>query len=334
MKKDHYIGVDISKKTIDVAIYVKSKNSKDTYPHETFENSSSGFNKMSKWLRKQGIALSKSLFCMEATGSYTYELCLFLEKLDIAYSIQSPLHLKRSFGLAHGKNDKVDASRIAYYAYLHREDIKESKLASDSVRKLKALITERKSIVVEMARCKAQLKEVGEHTPSPSTIKRTEDLLGFLQEQVRAIEDDMAQTIEIDESMKANYQLLLSVDGIGVVNAINTIIATHNFEMFDDARQYASYIGVAPFEHSSGISVRGRTHVEPGAKMLKADLTGAVRACINHDKEMKYYYDRKINEGKAYGVVANAIKFKILLRMFAVIKRQTPFVRKPDFIFK
>ena len=77
MKKDHYIGVDISKKTIDVAIYVKSKNSKDTYPHETFENSSSGFNKMSKWLRKQGIALSKSLFCMEATGSYTYELCLF-----------------------------------------------------------------------------------------------------------------------------------------------------------------------------------------------------------------------------------------------------------------
>jgi hypothetical protein len=49
---------------------------------------------------------------------------------------------------------------------------------------------------------------------------------------------------------------------------------------------------------------------------------------------MKYYYDRKIKEGKAYGVVANAIKFKILLRMFAVIKRQTPFVRKPDFIFK
>ena len=333
MKKDHYIGVDISKKTIDVAIYVKSKNSKDTYPHETFENSSSGFNKMSKWLRKQGIALSKSLFCMEATGSYTYELCLFLEKLDIAYSIQSPLHLKRSFGLAHGKNDKVDASRIAYYAYLHREDIKESKLASDSVRKLKSLLAERKSLVVEIARCKAQLKEVGAHTPESGTVKRTQALQVFLEAQVEAIEEEMTQTIECDEKLNKNYRLLLSVDGIGIVNAINTIIATHNFEMFDNARQYASYIGVAPFEHSSGTSVKGRTHVEPGAKMLKADLTGAVRTCINHDKEIKKYYERKMAEGKAYGVVANAIKFKLLLRMFAVIKRQTPFVRKPDFIF-
>lgn len=289
---------------------------------------------MKKWLHKQHVALSTSLFCMEATGNYTYELCLFLEQLGVAYSIQSPLHLKRSFGLTHGKNDKVDASRIAYHAYLYREDIKLSKLASDSVRKLKALIAERKSLVVEIARCKAQLKEVGEHAPSAGTIKRTKALQEFLESQVESIEEEMAQTIEADEQMKTNYNLLLSVDGIGIVNAINTIIATHNFAMFDNARQYASYIGVAPFEHISGTSVRGRTHVEPGAKMLKADLTGAVRTCINHDKEIRKYYDRKIAEGKAFGIVANAIKFKLLFRMFAVIKRGTPFVRKPDFIYQ
>ena len=334
MKKDHYIGVDISKKTFDVAIYVNSKVSKGSFPHESFNNSEEGFKEMRRWLRKQNVVLSKSLFCMEATGSYTYELCLFLEQQGVAYSIQSPLHLKRSFGLTHGKNDKVDASRIAYYAYLHREDIKLSKLASNSVRKLKALIAERKSLVVEIARCKTQLKEVGEHAPSAGTIERTEALQLFLEKQVESVEKEMSQTIEADEMMNTNYYLLLSVDGIGIVNAINTIIATHNFEMFDNARQYASYIGVAPFEHTSGTSVRGRTHVEPGAKMLKADLTGAVRSCINHDKEIKHYYERKMAEGKAYGVVANAIKFKLLLRMFAVIKRGTPFVRKPEFIFR
>lgn len=334
MEKDHYIGVDISKRTIDIAIYVKSQAKKGTFPHETFSNTEEGFKDMKKWLRKQHVVLSKSLFCMEATGNYTHELCLFLEQLGVAYSIQSPLHLKRSFGLTHGKNDKVDASRIAYYAYLHREDIKLSKLASDSVRKLKALIVERKSLVVEIARCKAQLKEVGEHAPSTGTVKRTEALQEFLESQVESIEEEMAQTIESDEQMKTNYNLLLSVDGIGIVNAINTIIATHNFEMFDNARQYASYIGVAPFEHTSGTSVRGKTHVEPGAKMLKADLTGAVRTCINHDKEIRKYYDRKMAEGKAFGIVANAIKFKLLLRMFAVIKRGTPFVRKPDFIYQ
>ena len=236
MEKDHYIGVDISKRTIDVAIYVKNQAKKWAFPHETFSNSEDGFKEMKRWLRKQHVVLSRSLFCMEATGNYTYELCLFLEQLGVACSIQSPLHLKRSFGLTHGKNDKVDASRIAYYAYLHRDDIKLSKLASDSVRKLKSLIAERKSLVVEIARCKAQLKEVGEHVPSPGTIKRTEALQEVLESQVEAIEEEMAQTRETDERMRSNYHLLLSVDGIGIVNAINTIIATHNFEMFDNAR--------------------------------------------------------------------------------------------------
>ena len=329
MQKDFYIGVDISKKTIDVAIYKKEKSSKVSVC-EKFPNSSDGFKEMKRWLCKCGVSLKNALFCMEATGHYTYDLCLFLEQQEVSYSVQSPLHLKRSFGLTHGKNDKVDAYRIASYAYLHREDIKLSKLATNSIRKLKALMTERKSLVVEIARCKAQLKEVGSHSSSPGTIKRTKELLEFLETQVLDIEKDMAQTIDSDAELKNNYQLLLTISGIGIVNAVNTIVATHNFKMFDNARQYASYIGVAPFEHTSGTSVRGKTHVEPGAKMLKADLTGAVRTCINHDKEIQKYYERKIAEGKSYGVVANAIKFKLLLRMFAVIKRGTPFVKKAD----
>lgn len=331
MKKKHFIGVDISKKTIDVAVY-KKESVKNSTLCEKFLNSLEGFKEMKKWLRKHAVSLTDSLFCMEATGHYTYEFCLFLEQHKVAYSVQSPLHLKRSFGLTHGKNDKVDAYRIAYYAYLHREDIKLSKLASHSVQTLKSLIAERKSLVVEIARCKAQLKEFDMHAPHLGTIERTKALKKFLENQVETIEKEMHQTIEADEQLKTNYNLLLSIDGIGVVNAINTIIATHNFEMFDNARQYASYIGVAPFEHTSGTSVRGRTHVEAGAKMLKADLTGAVRSCINHDKEIKKYYERKIVEGKAYGVVVNAIKFKLLLRMFAVIKRQSPFVRKPAYL--
>lgn len=329
MQKDFYIGVDISKKTIDVAIYKKEKASKASVC-EKFPNSPDGFKEMKRWLRKSGVSLTNALFCMEATGHYTYDLCLFLEQQEVSYSVQSPLHLKRSLGLTHGKNDKVDAYRIASYAYLHREDIKLSKLATNSIRKLKALMTERKSLVVEIARCKAQLKEVGSHSSSTGTIKRTKELLEFLETKVLDIEKDMAQTIDSDAELKNNYQLLLSVSGIGVVNAVNTIVATHNFQLFDNARQYACYIGVAPFEHKSGTSVKGKTHVEKGAKILKADLTGSVRTCINHDKEIKKYFERKIAEGKEYGVVANAIKFKLLLRMFAVIKRGTPFVKKAD----
>ena len=89
MEKDHYIGVDISKRTIDVAIYVKNQVKKGAFPHETFSNSEDGFKDMKRWLRKQNAVLPKSLFCMEATGNYTYELCLFLEQQSVDYSIPS-----------------------------------------------------------------------------------------------------------------------------------------------------------------------------------------------------------------------------------------------------
>ena len=326
MEKDHYIGVDISKKTIDVAIYVKNQAKKGAFPHETFQNTAEGFKDMKRWLRKQNAVLSKSLFCMEATGNYTYELCLFLEQLGVAYSIQSPLHLKRSFGLTHGKNDKVDASRIANYAYLHRENIKLTKLASESVRKLKSLIAERKSLVVEIARCKAQLKEAGENAPSPGTVKRTEALQLFLESQVEAIEDEMAQTIETDEQMRTNYNLLLSVDGIGVVNAINTIANTQNFTAFETARQYAKYVGVAPSEHSSGTSVRWRGRPSPHADLqAKADLSMAALHAIELSAEMRQLYERKLgNRPKDKDIqkkALNAVKFKLIREMFAVVKQ-------------
>lgn len=63
-----------------------------------------------------------------------------------------------------------------------------------------------------------------------------------------------------------------------------------------------------------------------GAKRLKADLLQAAKSAIVWDREMKSYYERKVKEGKAFGVVLNAVKFKLVCRMFAIVKRGTPFV--------
>ena len=78
----------------------------------------------------------------------------------------------------------------------------------------------------------------------------------FLKNQVESIEKEMTQTIKTDEKMNVHYPLLLSVNGIGMINAIYKIIATHNLKMCYNAKQYASYIRVAPFEHTSSISVK------------------------------------------------------------------------------
>ena len=160
-----------------------------------------------------------------------------------------------------------------------------------------------------------------------STIERAAHMVKILDEEIASVEEEMLQIINSDPSILRNYELLNSIKGIGTINAMNTIIHTNNFQAFETARQYACYLGIAPFEHSSGTSIKGKTRVYPtGAKLLKADLSQAANSAIVWDKEMKEYYERKRKEGKAYGVVLNAVKFKLVGRMFAVVKRGTPFV--------
>jgi transposase len=121
---------------------------------------------------------------------------------------------------------------------------------------------------------------------------------------------------------------LLSITGIGIVNAVMLIICSNNFQGITNARSFACYCGVAPFEYSSGTSVRGKTRVSNLAnKKMKANLTNAARSAVVHNNELRIYYKRKREEGKAHGTVMNAVKFKIISRAFAVIKRQTPFVK-------
>jgi hypothetical protein len=64
---------------------------------------------------------------------------------------------------------------------------------------------------------------------------------------------------------------------------------------------------------------------------LKADLTQGARSAAYWDAELRLYYQRKIKEGKSHGTVINAVKFKLIQRMFATVKRGTPFVKMATF---
>lgn len=250
----------------------------------------------------------------------------FLEAASIDYCSFNPLHLKRSLGLVRGKNDRVDAERIAYFAYLHRDELSYSKLSGSSIIRLRDFAAERKRFVKQQAEYKGFLTD-RKDCEMTSTIERAAHMVKILDEEIASVEEEMLQIINSDPSILRNYELLNSIKGIGTINAMNTIIHTNNFQAFETARQYACYLGIAPFEHSSGTSIKGKTRVYPtGAKLLKADLSQAANSAIVWDKEMKEYYERKRKEGKAYGVVLNAVKFKLVGRMFAVVKRGTPFV--------
>ncbi len=105
------------------------------------------------------------------------------------------------------------------------------------------------------------------------------------------------------------------------------IIYTRNFTSITNSKAFASYCGVAPFEHSSGSSIRGRTSVSHhGNKKLKALLNNGAWQAVRFDHEIRGYYDRKVADGKHKLSVVNAVKNKMISRVFAVVKRGTPYV--------
>ncbi|MEO1436751.1 MAG: transposase, partial [Bacteroidota bacterium] len=112
----------------------------------------------------------------------------------------------------------------------------------------------------------------------------------------------------------------------GPVIAREMIIATQGFSKFkpNQAKQFARYAGVAPLEWSSGSSLKKRKRTSKKAyKHLKPLLSSGARSLIKTSGQLAQYYHRKRAEGKDYLWVINAMRNKMILRVFAVVRNQT-----------
>jgi transposase len=148
-----------------------------------------------------------------------------------------------------------------------------------------------------------------------------------LKKSISAIDILIKKIISADEALKKNYNLLLTIPGIGNVTAVYLVVCTNNFAGNISGKQLACYAGVAPFANTSGISIKGKEKVHKMAnKELKKLLFMCAMATLQYSPEMKQYYERKTAEGKHGFSVLNAIKNKLLLRVASVIKNQKPYV--------
>ena len=266
---------------------------------------------------------------LEYTGGYEYKLLQFCEAHAIVYARIPGLAIKNSMGIVRGKNDKVDSARIAQYGEEKHKSIQPSKPLNPAIIRLKELLSFRKRLVRENAGYKSSIKE-REHMQDVN--KKDLIIKSLLQKQkintkiIENIEAEMMKIIAADELMKMNFTLITSIKGIGKVNALMTIAYTENFTSFSNPRSYAVYVGVVPFDHSSGTSIRGRKRVSQIAnKELKQELNQAARSAMVWDKEMNSYAENKLKT-KCYKIVLNNIKFKLILRMFAVVKKGEMYV--------
>lgn len=323
MKKWNYtLGIDVSKNTLDI-------HCSEINQHIQIQNGSEGFKLWLKWCKEHKIALEQSFIVMEHTGGYEYKLIQFCESKNIQYTRIPGLAIKRSMGITRGKNDKVDAARIAQYGEEKHKTLEPAKPLNKTTIVLKELLAFRKRIVRELAGYKTSLKERIQMQPELKNDFICKSLENRIKENTKLIaklDIELMAMVEANEAIKTNYELLTSIKGIGMVNALMTIAYTENFVCFTNPRSYAVYVGVIPFDYTSGTSIKGRKKVSPIAnKELKQELTQAAKSAIQWDPELREYATRKMNN-KCYGIVLNNVKFKLILRMFAVVKRKEKYV--------
>ena len=116
----YFIGIDISKKTLDIAVL----NNNDFKSHQTICNTTKALKTFFNALKKDGISLDLSVVCAEFTGIYSNHLINSCSDLGLNLWLENAFHIKRSQGLKRGKNDKIDALRIANYAFRNKHDYK------------------------------------------------------------------------------------------------------------------------------------------------------------------------------------------------------------------
>lgn len=205
------------------------------------------------------------------------------------------------------------------------------KLLSQSLQKLKALVSFRKRLIKQKVALQASSKEIAAFSDKKTSgFIKTESnkLIKNYTQKIEKTEEEIQKLMTEDITLSEAYKLTTSVVGIGPVIAAYIIARTNCYSSFSNPRDFASYSGSAPFERSSGTSIKKVVRINKMAdKELKSLLTNGVYAAIKHDNQIKQYYQRKIKEGKNEFSVINAIRNKLIHRVFATVKRRTPYVK-------
>jgi transposase len=328
----YFIGIDIAKDTLDWAVYNQEGMQLNMHTNNTVTGIKAALVELKSvcgWKPKQAV------FCMEHTGLYNAHLLEVLHELKLPIWLESSLQIKQAGGMQRGKTarrpgDKVDAQRIAQYAYRFRDQMRLWEPPREVIQQLAFLSATRQRLnqaynllAVPVAEQETFVSRYLQKTLK-NNVKKS---LMALKEEQKIVDHQIHQLIQSDTRLKELFELMVSVPGIGPVIATELLITTNEMQTINDPKKLACHAGVAPFEYRSGTSIRagppgGKTRVSHQArKRLKALIHMGTMSAIQVKGELQDYYLRKLSEGKHTMLVLNAVRNKLIHRVCAVVRR-------------
>ncbi len=321
-KYKFFVGIDVSKDKLDFAVM----KAQELLFHKEIPNNILDIQEFIIQLRSMtGFNQGKAIFCMENTGFYCNHLLTVCLKRRINVVVENATHIKNSMGLVRGKDDKVDAIRIAKFAQKNSLDLRIWVPVRPVMTQLKSLVTLKERLLGLKVALKTPLEEqrafVTKHMHKASIAICTRSLTA-LELDLVDIEGKIDLLLNNDERLKRLMEIITSVYSIGPITARQFIICTNEFKDITDAKKFASYAGVAPFKKESGkLTLKPRVSHMANKKM-KSLLHMCAMVSLQSNNPIRRYFDRKTKiDGKQGMLVVNAVRNKLILRVFACVRQ-------------
>ena len=329
--KKIYAGIDISKEKLNLCY----RNGLEIVLEEEYVNDVKAIKKGFKAALKALCAtIDEVLVCAEYTGRYIYPLTVACQELDMFLWMDDPTRIKNSMGIIRGKNDTIDAARIAEYAYRYSDKAVRYAIAEEALVSMKNLLADREFLLTDKKRYQSQITDQKKYM-APADFKhknsRWKKVIKTIDDQIKAIDAEIESLIAADPVLTRQKELLTSIDGIGNRIAINMIAVTGGFTRFENARHFCSFAGLTPYKYDSGTSVRSKAKISKRANQTMKPLLHLAAVCVaTHmkDGEYKDYYERKLKEGKHVMCIMNVLRAKLVHRMFSVIRRDEMYTKE------
>ena len=318
----HFIGVDVSKDTLDIAVVSPA----NVLLHERrIANKKTVIVAFFKQLGRNvpGFSPAAALCCLEHTGLYNRPLLEAVQALAVPAWVEHAPQLSASTGLSRGKTDPVDARRIAAYAARFVDRARLWTAPRPVLAELDRLSARRARLVKVQKMLQTPLSS--SETFFSAAEQRAEERgcaasRKALATDLAAVDQAIQALVAGDQTLARQYERITSVPGVGPVTAVEVLLTTNEFRTSTDAKRYACYAGVVPFERSSG-QRKGRPGVSHRAnKRVKTLLHLAALSAVRYCQQTKAYYERKVAEGKNKMLVLNNVRNKLVHRIFACVQ--------------
>jgi transposase len=319
---NNFLGIDISKDRFDVFLSFISKKGKRETRKRSFKNDDHGFQSLLSFLQKHNVEEVKA--CMESTGCYGETLAEFLHNAGHFVSVVNPYCIKcyaRS-KLIRQKNDQIDAEIIADYC--QKQEPSRWTPPSPELKKLKHLYRCSAALKDELALVNNHL-ERKERLPK-EVVNAWGDLAMNIEQKIETIKNSIHELLKQHRELLENFQLLLTIPGIGEESAIAILAEVPDIRAFRNARQLAAYAGAIPRNITSGSSVYAKPRLSKvGSRTLCKALFFPAIVAKNHNPIVMSFCQRLKEKGKHNMVIVGAAMRKLPHIIFGILRSKSAF---------